>query len=260
MPTVGFGLYKVPAVDAEQVARDGIAAGYRLIDGARFYANEPELGRAIHASGLREQLVVTSKFWGDPEMSYDATLREFAASEADLGIGPIDIYMIHWPRPARDAYVDVWRAMIALQAEGRIRSIGVSNFNQQQITRLIEDTGVTPAINQVESHPWLPQHGLREFHRRHGILTQAWSPLGRGGLITDPTVAEVAERHGVTPAQVLIRWHLELGGSVIPKSVSPERLRNNLDVHSFRLAADDMAQLATLENGRRSGSHPDKVN
>lgn len=257
MPALGFGLYKVPPDQAERVTREGIAAGYRLVDGARFYANEAGMGKAIRDSGLRDELIVTSKFWGDPVMSYDQAIADFTASEQEIGLGPIDIYMIHWPRPGRNAYVDVWRALIELKTEGRVRSIAVSNFNQTEITRLIEETGEVPVLNQIESHPWLPQHELRDFHRAHSIVTQAWSPLGRGGLLEDPVVQEVARKHDATPAQVVIRWHLELGGSAIPKSTHAERLRSNLDVDHFRLDDEDMARIATLNTGRRTGSSPD---
>lgn len=257
MPALGFGLYKVPAEETERVTREGIEAGYLMVDGASFYANEVQVGDAVRASGLRNQLTITSKFWGEPEMGYDAAIAEFTTSEKELNVGPLDIYMIHWPRPSRDAYVDVWRALIDLREQGRVRSIGVSNFNEAEITRLIDETGVAPVLNQVESHPWLPQHELREFHRKHGIITQAWSPLGRGRLLEEPVIAQVAAKHDATPAQVIIRWHLELGGSAIPKSTHAERLRSNLDVDGFLLDEEDMSQIATLNIGRRTGSHPD---
>ncbi|SDS36100.1 aldo/keto reductase [Agrococcus carbonis] len=261
IPALGFGLYKVPADETERVVADGIAAGYRLIDGAEFYGNEREMGdgvrRAVDAGVPREDLTVTSKFWGDPVQSADALRASFEQSAAALGTG-IDVYMIHWPRPARDRFVEVWRAMLELQQAGRVRTLGVSNFTEQHLQRLIDETGVTPAINQVESHPWLPQHELRAFHAEHGIVTQAWSPLGRARVLSDPTIQAIARAHGVSPAQAIIRWHLQLGGALIPKSTHPHRLRENLDVDGFALSDDEMAQIAALETGERTGTHPDE--
>lgn len=258
LPALGFGLYKVAPAETAQVVRDGVAAGYRLVDGAQFYHNEPEVGVALREVD-RAALLVTSKFWGEEEMSRDAVLRAFDASEVALGTG-IDIYMIHWPRPRRDQYVDVWRGLIELREAGRVRSIGVSNFTEPQLRRLIDETGETPSINQIESHPWLPQHELRAFHRAHEIATQAWSPLGRGRLLADPVLGQIAARLDVSPAQVIISWHLRLGGSLIPKSTHPERLRQNLDVDHFELSEADLAAIAGLETGERTGTHPDDRN
>ena len=255
LPGLGFGLYKVPPELTEQVIADGVAAGYRLVDGAEFYGNEEEVGRALQHVD-RAALRVTSKFWGEESQSRDAVLRSFDASEKALDTH-IDIYMIHWPRPARNQYVDVWRTLIELRDAGRVTTIGVSNFTEAHIQRLIDETGVTPAINQVESHPWLPQHDLRAFHAAHGIVTQAWSPLGRGRVLQDPTLAAIAERLDVTVAQVIIRWHLQLGGALIPKSTHPERLRQNNDVDGFELTEADMSTIARLETGQRTGTHPD---
>ncbi|WP_405216979.1 aldo/keto reductase [Agrococcus sp. Ld7] len=260
IPALGFGLYKVPLEATEDVVAAGLDAGYRLIDGAEFYGNERELGAALaqasSAGTDRDELTVTSKFWGDPEQTPAAARAAFKASEAALGTH-IDVYMIHWPRPARQRFVDVWRELIALQGEGRVRSIGVSNFTEAHLQRLMDETGVVPAINQVESHPWLPQHKLRAFHAEHGIVTQAWSPLGRARVLEDPTVQRIAADHGVSPAQAIIRWHLHLGGALIPKSTHPHRLRENLDVDGFSLSDDEMARIAGLETGERTGTHPD---
>lgn len=260
LPALGFGLYKVPADDTARVVTEALDAGYRLVDGAEFYGNEREVGealrRAVDAGLDRASLTVTSKFWGEASQSADAVRASFAASEAALG-SPIDLYMIHWPRPARGQYVDVWRELIALQGEGRIRSIGVSNFTEEHIRRLIGETGVVPVVNQVESHPWLPQHALRAFHAEHGIVTQAWSPLGRSRVLLDATIGRIAAGHGVSPAQAIIRWHLQLGGALIPKSTHPHRLRENLDVDGFTLTGADMAAIAGLETGERTGTHPD---
>lgn len=260
LPALGFGLYKVPADDTARVVTEALDAGYRLVDGAEFYGNEREVGealrRAVDAGLDRASLTVTSKFWGEESQSADAVRASFAASEAALG-SPIDLYMIHWPRPARGQYVDVWRELIALRDEGRIRSIGVSNFTDEHIRRLIGETGVAPVVNQVESHPWLPQHALRAFHAEHGIVTQAWSPLGRSRVLHDPAIGRIAADHGVSPAQAIIRWHLQLGGALIPKSTHPHRLRENLDVDGFTLSDADMAAIAALETGERTGTHPD---
>jgi 2,5-diketo-D-gluconate reductase A len=260
LPALGFGLYKVPADDTDRVVTEALDAGYRLVDGAEFYGNEREVGDAVRRAadaGLdRASLTVTSKFWGEQSQSADAVRTSFAASEAALG-SPIDVYMIHWPRPARGQYVDVWRELVALQAEGRIRSIGVSNFTEEHIRRLMGETGVKPVVNQVESHPWLPQHELRAFHAEHGIITQAWSPLGRSRVLEDPTIRRIADAHGVSPAQAVIRWHLQLGGALIPKSTHPHRLAENLDVDGLLLSDDDMAAIAALETGERTGTHPD---
>lgn len=256
VPALGFGLYKVPIEQTAEVTRAGIDAGYRLIDGAQFYGNERELGEAIRASGRRDELFVASKYWGDPVQSHEQALADFAQTESDLGVGPLDLYLIHWPRSTRGRFVDVWRALIELQREGRIRSIGVANFEIDDLRRLIDETGVVPALNQIESHPWLPQHDLRAFHAEHGILTQAWSPLGRGRLLADPTLAGIAAKHSVAVAQVILRWHMQLGGAAVVKSVHPERLRQNLDLDGFTLDADDLAAVASLETGERTGTHP----
>ena len=260
IPALGFGLYKVPADETPAVVAAALDAGYTLVDGAEFYGNEREVGaairRAVDGGADRAALTMTSKFWGEQSQSADAVRASFAASEAALG-SPIDVYMIHWPRPARGQYVDVWRELIALQGEGRIRSVGVSNFTEQHIRRLIDETGVTPAVNQVESHPWLPQHELRSFHAEHGIVTQAWSPLGRSRVLDEPAIGRIAAAHGVSPAQAIIRWHLQLGGACIPKSTHPHRLRENLDVDDLTLSDDDMAAIAALETGERTGTHPD---
>lgn len=258
MPALGFGLYKVPAAQTEEVVRSGVAAGYRLVDGAEFYANEAEVGAALRRVDVdRSLLTVTSKFWGEESQSREAVLAAFEATEKALGTA-VDIYMIHWPRPQRNQFVDVWRTLIELRDAGRVRSIGVSNFTAAHIARLIEETGVAPVVNQVELHPYLQQRQLRDFHAEHGIITQAWSPLGRGNVLQDPVVGRIAAGHGVSPAQAIIRWHLQLGNSVIPKSVNSERLASNLDVYGFELSDEDMAAFASLERDKRFGTAPDE--
>ncbi|MFT3889234.1 MAG: aldo/keto reductase [Arachnia sp.] len=258
LPVLGFGLYKVAPEDTVDVVVAGVAAGYRLVDGAEFYHNEPQVGEALRRVD-RAGLTVTSKFWGEESQSRDAVLRAFDASEQALGTA-IDVYMIHWPRAARNQFVETWRAFVELRDEGRVRTIGVSNFTEAHVRRLIDETGVVPAVNQVESHPWLPQHDLRAFHAEHGIATQAWSPLGRGRLLEEPTLGRIADAHGISVAQAIIRWHLQLGGTAIPKSTNPERLRQNLDVFDITLTDDDMSAIAALETGQRTGTHPDDRN
>lgn len=261
LPAIGIGLYKVAPEDVSVTVRAAVASGYRHIDGARFYHNEPELGEAIRAARqeqgvAREELVVSSKFWGEPVQSYDEAMREFDRSYDDLGIGPLDLYYIHWPRPSQHAYVDTWRALVRLREEGRVRSVAVANFGAEEITRLIDGTGVVPVINQVESHPWLPQRELRAFHAAHGIVTQAWSPLGRGRLLTVPTLVDIAAKHQVTTAQVVLRWHLAVGGAAVPKSIHPERIASNIDLGGFTLDEEDMSRIAALEDGTRTGTDP----
>ena len=257
IPQLGFGLYKVPAADAARLSREAIAIGYRHLDTAAFYGNEEGVGEAVREAPVpREELFVTSKVWKD-DNGYDTTLRAFDASMARLGLATLDLYMIHWPVPSTDRYVDTWRALIRLQAEGRVRSIGVANFHAHHIERVVAETGVTPVVNQVELHPWLPQRELREFDEDRGIRTEAWSPLARGRILATPLLDDLAAKHGRTPAQIVLRWHIELGNIVIPKASSPDRLRENLDVFDFALDADDLDAIASLESGERTGRDPD---
>jgi 2,5-diketo-D-gluconate reductase A len=258
IPQLGFGVYKVDDDGAERAVSTALAAGYRLVDTATLYGNEAGVGRAIRASGLpRDEVYVTTKVWND-DQGYDATLRAFDASATRLGVGTVDLYLIHWPFPGKDLYVDTWRALLLLKEQGAVRSVGVSNFVPAHIERIIAETGVVPVLNQVELHPWLQQPALREFHRSTGIVTEAWAPLGRGsGVLDDPVVRSVAERHGVTPAQVVLRWHLDLGTVVIPKSVTPSRIAENIDVFGFALDDDDHRALAGLDRGQRTGMDPE---
>ncbi|GAA2174126.1 aldo/keto reductase [Agrococcus versicolor] len=256
IPAIGLGLYKVPPAEAARVIDDGLAAGYRLIDGAAMYDNEAEMGAAVRASGMRDALQVVTKFWGDPEQSYDAVLRDFAASEARMGLDVVDGYMIHWPRAPRDTYVETWRAFQALRDEGRVRWIAVANFGADELQRLFDETGEWPVINQVESHPWLPQHDLRAFHAKHGIVTQAWSPLGRGRLLDHPVLVAIADEVGATPAQVVLRWHLQLGGAAAPKSMHASRLAENI-APIAPLPDEAMERIAALESGERTGTAPE---
>ena len=257
IPQLGYGLYKVPPADAARLCREAIAIGYRHLDTAAFYGNEQGVGEAVREAPVsREELFVTSKVWKD-DNGYDTTLRAFDASMARLGLTKLDLYMIHWPVPSTDRFVDTWRALVRLREEGRVTSIGVANFHAHHIERIIAETGVAPVVNQVELHPWLPQEELRRYHASRGIRTEAWSPLARGRVLATPLLDDLAAKHGRTPAQIVLRWHLELGNIVIPKASSPERLRENLDVFDFALDADDLAAMATLETGERTGRDPD---
>lgn len=258
IPQLGFGVFKVDDARAETAVGHALAAGYRLVDTAKLYGNEAGVGRAVRASGLpREDVYVTTKVWND-DQGYDATRRAFDASAARLDLGALDLYLIHWPYPGQDLYVDTWRALVALRDEGRVRSIGVSNFQPAHLRRIVDETGVGPVVNQVELHPYLQQPQLRAFHAEVGVVTQAWSPLGRDtGVLDDPVLVDIAARHGVSPAQVVLRWHLDLGTVVIPKSVTPARIRANLDVFGFALDEDDHARIAGLDRGERIGPDPD---
>jgi 2,5-diketo-D-gluconate reductase A len=257
IPQVGYGLYKVPRADARRLTLEAIAAGYRHFDTAALYGNEREVGEAVRdAPVARDELFVTSKVWKD-DNGYDETLRAFEASMERFGLEQLDLYLIHWPVPSRDRYVETWRALIRLQQERRVHSIGVANFHAHHIERLVDETGVWPVVNQIELHPWLPQTELREYDDQHEIRTQAWSPLARGRVLDDPTLAAIAAKHARTPAQVVLRWHVQLGNVVIPKASSPARIRENLDVFGFALDADDLAAIASLNTGERTGRDPD---
>ncbi|GAB3615946.1 aldo/keto reductase [Okibacterium endophyticum] len=259
IPQVGLGVYKVPARQTADVVATALASGYRHIDTAALYQNERAVGEGVRRSGVpRGDVFVTSKVWNS-DHGYDSTLRAFDATMDELGFDYLDLYLIHWPAPRQDRYVDTWRALERLSDEGRVKSIGVSNFHQHHIERLLAETDVVPVVNQVELHPWLPQAETRAFNARHGIRTEAWSPFARGRLFGNPTLDAVAHRHGVTVGQVIVRWHVQLGNIVLPKSVTPERIRSNLDVFGFELGQDDMTAIATLESGERTGSDPDDL-
>jgi 2,5-diketo-D-gluconate reductase A len=259
IPQLGLGVYKVADDEAERVVRIALDEGYRHVDTATLYGNEAGVGRAIRASGLdRDDVYLTTKVWNTAH-GYDETLRAFDESLDRLGTDHVDLYLIHWPAPARDRYVETYRALETIRAEGRARSIGVSNFSITHLERLLGETGVVPVVDQVEAHPWLPQRELRAFGDAHGIVTEAWSPLARGRILDDSVLLGIAERHGVSTAQVVIRWHLQQGMVVIPKSATASRIRSNLDVFGFELDDADLAAIAGLESGRRTGSHPDDV-
>ncbi|GLU45853.1 aldo/keto reductase [Nocardiopsis ansamitocini] len=260
IPQLGFGVWQVDNDDVVAPVRTAIETGYRSIDTAAAYRNEAGVGQAIRESGVaREELFVTSKLLND-EQGYDSTLRAFDATLDALKLDRLDLYLIHWPLPAKDRYVETWKAIERLYAEGRVRAIGVSNFKEAHLERLSNEGGITPVLNQIELHPVLTQEPLRRFHARHGIATEAWSPLGQGKLLDDPTVATIALEHGVSAAQVILRWHLQIGNVVIPKSVTPERIRSNFDVFGFELSAEQVNTLSGLNENRRFGSDPDQVN
>ncbi|WP_420177629.1 aldo/keto reductase [Kerstersia gyiorum] len=247
IPQLGLGVWRTPDDQAGPAVEAALAAGYRHIDTAAVYENETGVGAGIRAAGLpRRQLFITTKLW-NTDQGYDSTLKAFDASLARLGLDDIDLYLIHWPSPARDLYLESWRAMRRLHEEGRVRSIGVSNFAAEHLERLIQDSGVVPVLNQIELHPRFQQRTLRDFHARHGIATQSWSPLGQGTLLDDPVITAIGRKHGRTPAQVIIRWHLDNGLIAIPKSVTPSRIAENFNVFSFRLDADDRSAIAALD-------------
>ncbi|MBD8702904.1 aldo/keto reductase [Frigoribacterium sp. CFBP 13712] len=259
IPQLGLGVYKVADDEAERVVRIALDEGYRHIDTATLYGNEAGVGRAMRASGLdRDDVYLTTKVW-NTEHGYDETLRAFDESLRLLETDHVDLYLIHWPAASRDRYVETYRALETIRSEGRARSIGVSNFQVPHLERLLGETDVVPVVNQVEAHPWLPQRELRAFGDAHGIVTEAWSPLARGRILDDEVLLGIADRLGVSVAQVVIRWHLQQGLVVIPKSATASRIRSNLDVFGFELDDADLKAIAALESGQRTGSHPDDV-
>lgn len=256
IPQLGLGVFQVPPEETQDVVEVALAAGYRHIDTAAAYRNEKGVGAALAASGLpREELFVTTKLWNS-QQGYDSTLEAFEASLGRLGLEQVDLYLIHWPAPSEDRFVDTWRAFERIREEGRARTIGVSNFRVEDIERLDAETGARPTVNQIELHPSFQQQELRAWHAEHGIATEAWSPLAQGGLLEEETIGRIAAPHGKAPAQVILRWHLQLGNVVIPKSVTPERIRENLELFDFELSDGEMAAISELESGSRIGPDP----
>jgi 2,5-diketo-D-gluconate reductase A len=256
MPRLGLGVWQAPPDQTAGAVQAALDAGYRAVDTAAAYRNERGVGDGVRSSGLaRKDVFITTKLWNDSH-GFEATLRAFEASLARLGGDYIDLYLIHWPAPRQNQFVESWRAMIRLREEGRARSIGVSNFNAAQIDRLIAETGVAPALNQVELHPAFQQGALRAATAK-SVVTESWSPLGRGNLLSDATLVKIGAKHGKTAAQVIIRWHLQQGLIVIPKSVTPARIRENFDVWDFALDEADLAAIAALDSpSGRMGPDP----
>ena len=258
IPQVGFGVFQVPPDETQRAVEDALAAGYRHIDTAAAYRNERGVAAGIAASGVpREEIFITTKLWNS-EQGFESTIAAFEKSIEALDTETVDLYLIHWPVPARDLFLDTWRAFERIHAEGGARSIGVSNFRVPDLERLAQEAETMPTINQIELHPLLQQVELRAWHAEHGIVTEAWSPLAQGGLLDDATIAEIAERHDKTPAQAILRWHLQLGNVVIPKSVTPERIRENIEIFEFELSDEDMAEFARLDSGERIGPDPER--
>ncbi|WP_318216936.1 aldo/keto reductase [Streptomyces sp. SCL15-6] len=260
IPQLGFGVFQVPDAETTAAVSAALEAGYRSIDTAAIYGNEAGVGRALADCGIaRDDLFVTTKLW-NADQGYDATLKAFDTSLDKLGLDHVDLYLIHWPTPARDLYRESWKAIEKLVADGRIRAAGVSNFQPAHLERLIAGSDLVPAVNQVELHPGLQQRELRAAHARLGIVTEAWSPLAQGAVLEDEAITTIAARHGKSAAQVVLRWHLQLGNVVIPKSVTPARIRENLDVFDFTLTDDEMTAIAGLDRDLRTGPHPDELN
>lgn len=256
IPQLGFGVFQVPPEDTQETVEEALATGYRHIDTAGAYRNERGVGAAIEASGIaREDVFVTTKLWNS-QQGYDSTLEAFEKSLGRLGMDHADLYLIHWPVPTEDRYLDTWRAFERIREEGRSRSIGVSNFRVEDLERLKAEAELLPTVNQIELHPNLQQAELRAWHTDHGIATEAWSPLAQGAMLNDGTIEAIAADLGRTPAQVVLRWHIQLGNVVIPKSVTPERIRENFELFDFELGEEEMAAIERLDSGERIGPDP----
>jgi 2,5-diketo-D-gluconate reductase A len=256
MPQLGFGVFQIPPEETQEKVEEALAVGYRHVDTAAAYRNEAGVGAAIAATGVRrEDVFVTTKLWNS-EQGYDSTLRALEQSLERLGTGHVDLYLIHWPLPSRDLFPDTWRAFERIREEGGARSIGVSNFRVEDLERLEADAEQRPTVNQVELHPRFQHAELRAWHADHGVATEAWAPLAQGDLLRDGTIETVAAHHDRTPAQVILRWHLQVGNVAIPKSANPERIRENFEVFDFQLSEDDMAALERLDTDERIGPDP----
>lgn len=257
IPQVGLGVWQTPDNEAAPAVKAALGAGYRHVDTAAVYENEQGVGEGIRQSGLpRSDIFLTTKLW-NTDQGYEQTLKAFEASLKRLGTDYVDLYLIHWPSAHRGLFVDTWKALVTLKEEGRAKSIGVSNFYPEHIEKIVAETGVVPVINQIELHPDFQQRGTRAFHEKHKIATQSWSPLGQGKLLGHPVIAEIAQKLGRTPAQVIIRWHIENGLVVIPKSVTPSRIAENFKVFDFKLSAEDLDRLNGLDDaGARIGPDP----
>ncbi|WP_205697886.1 aldo/keto reductase [Conexibacter sp. SYSU D00693] len=257
IPQLGFGVFQVPPEDTAETVTRAFEVGYRHIDTAKVYGNEAGVGDAFHASGLgREDVFVTTKCW-NADQGFDSAKQALKASLERLRLDHVDLYLIHWPVPAKDRYLDTWKAFVELKDEGLTRSIGVSNFQPDHLRRIVDETGVTPSVNQVELHPYLVQQGLRREHADRGIVTEAWSPLAQGEVLGDETITGIAQELGRTPGQVVLRWHLQRGNVVFPKSVTPERIKENFEVFDFDLSEEQLSALDGLDRGHRVGPDPD---
>lgn len=261
IPQLGFGVWQVAPAQTADIVEEALKTGYISIDTAQGYRNERGVGEAIRRSGIaRDQLFVTSKLTNAMHATDDAR-RAFDGTMDELGLPWLDLFLIHWPVPKQNKYLEAWKVLIELRKSGRVRSIGVSNFNVDHLERIIGETGVVPAVNQVELHPTFQQRGLREFHQRHNIRIESWSPLGQGRELNNPVIEGIAKKHGRTPAQTIIRWHIEEGLIVIPKSVTPQRIHENFEVFGFTLDAEDMKKIAALDDAHgRIGSDPATAN
>jgi 2,5-diketo-D-gluconate reductase A len=257
VPQLGFGVFQVPPENTQSTVEQALEAGYRHIDTAAAYRNEKGVGAALAASGLpREDVFITTKLWNE-DQGHDSTLIAFEASLKRLGLDHVDLYLIHWPVPIKDRFVDTWRAFERIYEEEAARTIGVSNFRVEDLERLEVETDTRPTVNQIELHPGFQQAQLRRWHAEHQIATEAWSPLAQGNLLEHEMIVRIADRHDRTPTQTILRWHLELGNVVIPKSVTPERIRENLELFDFELSDEDMAEFAKLDRGERIGPDPE---
>jgi len=256
IPQLGFGVFQVPPEDTQEVVEEALDIGYRHIDTAAAYRNERAVGAAIAASGIpREEVFVTTKLWNS-QQGYESTLGAFEKSLHRLGLDHVDLYLIHWPVPTEGRALDTWRAFERINEEGRSRTIGVSNFRVEDLEMLEREADVRPTVNQIELHPHLQQAELRAWHAEHGVATEAWSPLAQGELLINETIAGVAARHDRSPAQTILRWHLQLGNVVIPKSATPRRIRENFELLDFELSDEDMAEIGALDVGQRIGPNP----
>jgi 2,5-diketo-D-gluconate reductase A len=256
IPQLGFGVFQVSPGETQAVVEEALEAGYRHIDTAAAYGNEKEVGAAIAASGLsRDEVFVTTKLW-NTRQGYGSALEGFEESLTKLELEYVDLYLIHWPVPSEGRFLDTWRAFERLLEEGRTRTIGVSNFRIEDLEALEAETDTRPTVNQIELHPGLQQAGMRAWHDEYAIATEAWSPLAQGDLLDDPTIVGIADRHGKTAAQAILRWHIQIGNVVIPKSVTPERIRENIDIFDFELTDEDLEAFAAIDAGKRIGPDP----
>jgi 2,5-diketo-D-gluconate reductase A len=259
IPQLGFGVFQIDPSDTAEAVTTALEAGYRHIDTAQMYGNEAEVGEAIAKSDIpRDQLWITTKC-NNSNHGYDDAQSALDESLQKMGLDHVDLYLIHWPLPGKDLYVDTWKGFEKAQSDGKVRTIGVSNFQPHHLDRLLEETDTVPAVNQIELHPHMQQAGLRSYHERHGIRTEAWSPIGQGkGLLDAPEFADIAQAHGKSPAQVVLRWHIQLGNIIFPKSVTPERIRENFEIFDFELSDDEMNTINNMEKAERLGPDPDE--